>query len=114
MMRFLIDVNLPEKFALWHGKAFTHVRALDDEMSDEAIWEYAKTRDLIVVTKDADFSNRLMRDGPPPSIVHVRVGNMRIREFHQHLDAIWPEVVELLTENALVNVFVDRIEAISI
>jgi len=113
-MGYLIDVNLPERFSLWHGDGFVHVRTLDDALPDGAIWDYAKQHNLTIVTKDADFSARLLRDGPPPSVVHVRVGNLRIRDLHEHLHRVWPEVVTLSREHALVNVFLDRIEAVGV
>lgn len=78
---------------------------------DTEIWQYAKDKKLVIVTKDADFSDRLMLDFSPPKVVHLRVGNIRKREFHQFLARIWPEVEALVIEHKLVNVYLDRIEA---
>ena len=82
MARFLIDVNLPYFFALWHGDEYLHVRDLDDTWTDTQIWEYARQNDMVIVSKDADFSDRVMLSEPPPRVVHVRLGNLRMREFH--------------------------------
>ena len=41
MARFLIDANLPYRFALWHGEDYLHVYDLGDDMPDAAIWQYA-------------------------------------------------------------------------
>ena len=65
-----------------------------------------------VLREDVDFSNRIMLSAPPPWIVHLRIGNLRRREFHAFLVRIWPEVEALLPAHKLVNVYEDRIEAI--
>jgi len=67
---------------------------------------------MVVVTKDADFSNRIMMSSPPPWIVHLRIGNVRRQEFHQLLQRVWPQVESLLPAHKLINVSVNRIEAI--
>jgi len=43
---------------------------------------------IIIVTKDADFSDRLMLDFSPAKVVHLRFGNMQKRQFHQFLARI--------------------------
>ncbi|MGB2923775.1 MAG: DUF5615 family PIN-like protein [Limnothrix sp.] len=67
---------------------------------------------LVIVTKDADFSERLMVDSSPAKVVHLRFGNMRRKEFHQFLARVWSDIEDLITEHQLINVFIDRIEAI--
>lgn len=57
---FLIDVNLPYKFKPWGNEKFIHVRDINDEWSDSQIWLYAKENKLTIVTKDVDFSNRII------------------------------------------------------
>lgn len=42
---------------------------------DEAIWRAAKAADAIFMTKDADFSERGRRLGPPPRILWLTCGN---------------------------------------
>ena len=112
MKQYLIDVNLPYKFSLWHDEDFSHVRSLDDTMSDGAIWDYAKKKNFIIVTKDTDFSERILLNEPPPRVVHIKFGNMRFKEFHEKMNAVWPKVDELIQKYKLVSVYVDRIECI--
>lgn len=50
-------------------------------MPDAAIWQYAKEHDLIIVSKDADFSDWIMLSDPPPKVIHLRIGNMRLRDL---------------------------------
>lgn len=57
MAKFLIDANLPYRFSLWQGDNFEHVYDIGDDLPDTAIWQYAKTNNLTILTKDADFSD---------------------------------------------------------
>ena len=65
----------------------------------------------VIVTKDADFSDRILVSSPPPWIVHLRFGNMRRTEFHRFLSSVWKQVESLLPANKLICVYSDRIEA---
>ena len=51
--------------------------------------------------------------GPPPRIIHLRVGNIRRKDFHEFLARVWSEIETLLPENKLINVYLDRIEAVA-
>jgi predicted nuclease of predicted toxin-antitoxin system len=66
----------------------------------------------VIVTKDVDFSNRIMLSSPPPWVIHLRVGNMRRRAFHEFLSQVWPQIEDLLPAHKLVNVYLDHVEAI--
>ena len=69
---------------------YLHVYDLGDEMPDAAIWQYAKEHDLIIVSKDADFSDWIMLSEPPPRLIHLRIGNMRMRDLFVFLQRVWP------------------------
>lgn len=111
MAGFLIDVNLPYYFSLWNSPDFTHQKDIDDEWTDEQIWKYAKDNNLTIVTKDADFSNKIVLHTPPPKVIHIRFGNMKMKDFFETLSKVWEDVVELNNEFKLVTVYHDRIEA---
>lgn len=113
MPRFLIDANLPYRFDLWQGEAFQHVYDLGDDLPDAEIWRHAREHDLVIVTKDADFSHWIMLSDPPPKVVRFRVGNLRLRDFHALANRVWPSVMELLGEHKLIIVWSDRIEAVA-
>lgn len=112
MPRYLIDVNLPYYFSLWRGPDYVHQRDIDDAWLDAQAWNYARQQDLTIVSKDADFSARVLVEAPPPRVIHIRFGNLKMREFHQRISAIWPAACELSARCRLVNVFEDRIEGI--
>jgi predicted nuclease of predicted toxin-antitoxin system len=112
MQRFLIDVNLPYRFALWSGDDCLHMRDIGEDWTDTRIWQYARERDLIIVSKDTDFSDRIMVSLPPPRVIHIRVGNLKMRDFHALMTQQWPRIVELSASSRLVRIYQDRIEAL--
>ena len=85
---------------------------LGPSASDTALWSFAAQREFVIVTKDADFSDRILVSTPPPWVVHLRFGNLRRRDYHALLVRVWPRIEALLPANKLINVFADRIEAI--
>ena len=80
--------------------------------ADTQVWEFARQRRLVIVSKDADFSERIILSTPSPWVVHLRFGNLRRREFHALLARVWPQVESLLKTYKLVNVYADRVEGI--
>ncbi len=112
MSRYLIDVNLPYYFSLWEGDEYIHQKDINDEWSDSQIWEYAKNNNLIIISKDADFSKRIFLSIPPPKVIHIKFGNKKMKEFYSILSMNWGKAKELIELNKLVNIYEDRIEAI--
>ena len=110
MNGFLFDENLP--INLRFTPAFPVIHVLGEGPSDTQIWQYAKQNNLAIVTKDADFSDRLMVDAAPPKVVHLRFGNMRQRVFQAFLASVWSRIEALILDHKLIDVYQDRIEAI--
>jgi predicted nuclease of predicted toxin-antitoxin system len=81
-------------------------------VSDASVWEYAARNDCAILTKDGDFSDRILAGSPPPWVVHLRFGNLRRREFHELLARLWPRIEVLLRDHKLVRVYADRLEAV--
>ena len=113
MLRFLIDANLPYRFVVWRGEAFEQVLDLGESWSDLEIWRYARENNLVIVTKDADFSDWVMLSEPPPKVIHLRFGNMKMRDFYQFIQKIWPETARLIEYYKLVIVCANNIECIA-
>lgn len=111
MARFLVDVNLPYYFSLWNTEDYIHQKDIDDEWTDEQIWVYAKENAMTIITKDSDFSNKILLHQPPPKVIHIRFGNMKMKDFHETVSKLWEEVLPLNDTYKLINVFKDRIEA---
>jgi predicted nuclease of predicted toxin-antitoxin system len=113
MIEFLVDVNLPYKFKLWHDERFQHVREIDDEWNDRQIWQYAKERSLTIITKDVDFSNRIITSKPPPKVIHIKIGNMKLAEFRKFMLTNWDEIERMSVQYKLVDVYLDKITGIN-
>lgn len=109
MTAFLVDVNLPYKFKLWHDERFQHVTEINDEWSDSQIWQYAKENALTIITKDVDFSNRIITAEPPPKVIHIKTGNMKLSELRQFMLTNWDEIIQLSHDYKLVDVYRNRI-----
>lgn len=43
--------------------------------SDKTVWEFARTHDYIIVSKDVDFSEMGLLYGFPPKVIWIRRGN---------------------------------------
>lgn len=112
MAKYLIDANLPYYFGLWNNPDYVHVKDLDDSWSDDIIWDYAKQHNLVIITKDADFSLKVLYKGSPPKVVHLKFGNLKIRNFHGIIAKIWDVIENNLEDHSLINVYFDRIESI--
>jgi predicted nuclease of predicted toxin-antitoxin system len=112
MRGFLFDENLPRIPSLQTRLPVTHALDLGPRLTDSELWAQAQQNDLVIVTKDADFSQRIVLGMPPPRVVHLRVGNMRGRDFAAWLESIWPQIESTIATHKLVNVYRDRIEAV--
>ena len=74
MKGFLVDVNLSYRVDVWESTRFQFVVDINKTWSDSEIWSYAKSRDLTIITKDADFADRIMISKPPPKVIHFKIG----------------------------------------
>ena len=78
-MRLLFDQNLSHR--LVHAlndvyPASQHVRDAGlNRDSDEAVWTYARDHGYGIVSKDSDFPERALLEGPPPKVIWIRLGN---------------------------------------
>ena len=109
---FPIDANLPRRFAIWNSPLYIFQHDLDASLPDKDIWAFANEYALTIVTKDSDLSSRMLLAQPPPKVVHIRLGNLSMRAFHESLTARWPVILELSSANKLVVVHHDRIECV--
>ena len=112
MTGFLFDQNLPRVPSLQTSLPVTHASELGPRPTDSELWAHAQQHDLAIVTKDADFSQRIVLTDPPPRVVHLRVGNMRRRDFAAWLQRAWARIESAVRTHKLLNVYRDRMEAV--
>lgn len=66
---------------------------------DQEIWEHARDNDLIIVSKDVDFSEMSVVKGFPPKVVWLRRGNCSTGDIGDILRRDY-SMVEELVQNA--------------
>ena len=78
-MKLLVDENLPPRLVQDLADLFpdsAHVSSVGLEGTpDASIWEYAKTHEFTVLTKDKDFASLSLVWGAPPQAVLLLTGN---------------------------------------
>ncbi len=108
-MSYLIDANLPHRFAFWNTPDYEPVP--DPTWSDKQVWAYAAEHNLIIVTKDVDYEV-LVAGQAPPHVIRLCIGNMRRRDLWAFLERVWPAVLEASQQPGvrLTRVFATHIE----
>jgi predicted nuclease of predicted toxin-antitoxin system len=106
-MKLLVDNQLPLALARYlaaNGFDCRHVMDIGlDAVDDREIWEYAKSGNMVIVTKDEDFSLMANRQGTiPPQVVWVRLGNCRKVAVLRAFGSILPQLRSLLEEGAAI------------
>jgi predicted nuclease of predicted toxin-antitoxin system len=78
-VRLLFDQNLSRLLVGRFAQEFpdsVHVTDVGlDRATDREVWDFARGRDYVIVSKDSDFRQLAFLFGPPPKVVWLRVGN---------------------------------------
>ncbi len=101
-MRFLVDTQLPAEVAYFlqtQGHQAEHVLELGlGQSKDNVLWEYAEKHHAVIVTKDEDFADWIVRGRPGPSVVWLRIGNSTNAILLTWLASLWPQIQARLTQ----------------
>jgi predicted nuclease of predicted toxin-antitoxin system len=96
-LRFIVDEMLPQHLTYCIrniGYEATHAEFEGlKSSSDSKIWRWAAEHDAIVISKDADFQNRLVI-GSPPRLIWIRWGNTRKQVLTQRISEVWPGIID--------------------
>jgi len=97
-MKLLFDQNLSPRLVLLLKNIFkdsVHVQTIGlDSADDDLVWNYAKKENLIIVTKDIDFSERVHSFGFPPKVVWIRRGNCSTNTIESLLRDNYKDIIE--------------------
>lgn len=78
-MKLLLDENLSRRIVPFLQAAFpdsSQVALLGLEgASDSEIWQYAKDRGFVIVSRDSDFQERSLVAGHPPQVIWLKIPN---------------------------------------
>ncbi len=112
MKGVLIDNNRRDCLSCLQVGYYVFVKALRPASSDSELWNLALERDLVIVTKDSDFSHRIAVSQPPPRVIHVHVGNMRLRQFEVFMNANWDAVCVAIETHKLITLRREGIDCV--
>jgi predicted nuclease of predicted toxin-antitoxin system len=104
-MKLLFDHNLSPKLIHRLAELFpnsNHVYHLGlDRVEDRQVWQYAKTNDFMIVTKDGDYNELLILLGFPPKIIWIRRGNCSTNEIENILRKHYLDIQDLTNTESL-------------
>lgn len=98
----LLDENVsprlvPKLEPLFPGtRCVERVAELGAAATDRAVWQYARTRGLAIVTKDKDFVDLVVRFGHPPKVIRLTIGNARVQPLEDHIRRNRGKIAEFL------------------
>lgn len=102
-MKFLLDHQLSPRlktFLLEKGLKAVHVSDLGlHTHTDRALWAYAKTNAMQIVTKDEDFLFLASQDPSGPRLIWVRLGNCSSAALIQAFDRLWPQIEQWMASD---------------
>jgi predicted nuclease of predicted toxin-antitoxin system len=101
-MIYWIDAQLPPQLAGWLSQIFNveaySVRDLNlRDAEDEQIFQQARHQGIVIISKDSDFVEMVLRLGTPPQLLWVTCGNVTNRRLQNLLTQVFPKAQELLT-----------------
>lgn len=114
MNHLLIDENLPASLAEILPIACSHATDLGAQPTDHQLWQHARERDWIILTRDADFFDRLMLQGPPPKVIWIRLGNIRKKDLEARMTKLWPRLAEAVLRADLIEIHPHAVELVQL
>ncbi len=102
-MKLLFDQNLSPKLAYHFTSKFEGSRHLQDisldKSVDTSVWDYAKSNEFTIVTKDSDFNNLVTFFGFPPKVIWIRRGNCSTTEIKVLLEQNFDKISAFISDN---------------
>lgn len=111
MMHLLIDENLPASLADHLPVSCSHATDFGGQPTDQQLWAHAREMQWVILTRDSDFFDRFMLEGPPPKVIWVRLGNIRRRDLEAMMCRLWPRLASLLADVDLIEVHKGSLES---
>lgn len=106
-MIFWVDAQLPPQLAVWLTQTFAvEAHAVRDlhlrDAQDETIFHKARHTGAVIISKDSDFVEMVLRLGAPPQVLWVTCGNVTNRRLQQLLTQVFPRAQALLARGEAV------------
>jgi predicted nuclease of predicted toxin-antitoxin system len=98
--KFLVDANLPLALArqlATTGVDCVHVADLGDMSTpDRTVWAMAAAEARDIISRDGDFAQLVIGSASGPSVVWVRLGNVRKQVLLSQIERDWDKLLGLL------------------
>ncbi len=113
-MKIWLDAQLPPALAPWIANSFgVDCHAVRDlglrDADDQTIFHSARSAgQVVILSKDSDFVDLVLRLGPPPQILWLTCGNVTNRRLRALLDQVFPDALRLLDAGDAVIELADR------
>lgn len=112
-MKFLVDAQLPRRFANWlneagHDALHTLELPRKNLTTDQEVIASAKRDGRIVVSKDADFVQTFLVTGEP-SLLLISTGNISNAELEKLLRANLPAIEAAFASNRFIEISRDAL-----
>jgi len=112
-MKFLVDAQLPRRFANWlneagHDALHTLDLPLKNLTPDRELTACAMRDNRIVVSKDADFVQSFLITGEPPLLL-ISTGNVTNAELEKILHANLPSIEAAFVSSRFVEITRDTL-----
>ncbi|MBI1194082.1 MAG: hypothetical protein GC205_13065 [Bacteroidetes bacterium] len=109
-MKFLVDTQLPPllaEFLANKGYESLHTTHFENGhlFADREIIRIAIENELIIVTKDSDFTEYFMLHGAPPRVLLIEFGNISNRELIWLFEKYLSEVLDAFQEESKMVIF---------
>ena len=105
MIKLLFDQNLSPRLVNRLADLYpnsNHLYNLGlDTAEDIVVWEYARSNNFIVVTKDADFSELISIRGFPPKVIWIRLGNCKTNDIERIIRVHYQNIKMFDSDNSL-------------
>ncbi|MFI3217716.1 MAG: DUF5615 family PIN-like protein [Methylococcales bacterium] len=106
-MIYWIDAQLPPQLAIWLSQTFkVEAYSLRDlnlrDAENEQIFQQARQQGIVIISKDSDFVEMVLRLGIPPQLLWITCGNVTNRRLQELLTQVFPKAEKLLATGEVV------------
>jgi predicted nuclease of predicted toxin-antitoxin system len=106
-MIYWVDAQLPPQLANWLNWTFkVEAYALRDlnlrDADDQEIFQKARQPNIVIISKDSDFVEMVLRFGIPPQLLWVTCGNVTNRHLQALFAQVFPQAQALLASGEAV------------
>ena len=110
-MKLLFDQNLSFRLVELLSDCYPgseHVRDVGLADADDAVvWAHAAEHSVTIVSKDSDFHQRSLVEGPPPKVVWVQIGNCTTSDVERILRRHQQDLEQLERDPAAAFLIID-------